>query len=306
MHKSIARGLMAGTMLLALVACGKKDASEDLEKGQVVATVDGKDITIHELNTELQDVNMPSGDQRKAVEQAALQQVVNRRILADIARERGLDKTPQYLLQQRRANDAILVQMLQRSIASTLRAPTRDEATKFMADNPERFAQRKVYTVDQIQFETPKDLEILKAYQPLKTLDQVAVKLDEDHLRFRRGNGQLDALTVPPQLLAQIQRLPEGEIFIIPTPRGMVANRITATKVVPFEGDEALNYAMQQVQAQKLNELATKELDEKVKTAREAVKYQPGYAPPKGAADAPALPAPSGTPSPAASPDAAK
>ena len=300
MHKSIARGLLAGTMLLALVACGKKDASAQLEKGQVVATVDGKDITIHELNAELQDTSLPSGDQRKAVEQAALQQVINRRILADIARERGLDKTPQYLLMERRADDAILVQMLQRSIASTLRAPTRDEATKFMNDNPERFAQRKVYSVDQIQFEAPKDMNELKAYQPLKTLDEVAAKLDEDHLRFQRGNGQLDALAVPPQLLAQIQRLPEGEIFIIPTPRGIVANRITSTKVVPFSGDEAMNYAMQQVQAKKLNDLATKELDEKVKKARNEVKYQAGYAPPKGAASAPPLPAPSGSPADAA------
>lgn len=290
MRKIISSGLLAGTMLLALSACGKKDAAAELEKGQVIATVDGKDVTIHELNAELQGVQLPSGDQRKGFEQQALQQIINRRILADLARERGLDKTPQYILQERRADDAILVQMLQRSIASTIRQPTRDEVAKFQSDNPELFAQRKIYTVDQIQFEPPADITKLKAYQPLKTIDEVQAKLDEDHLRYKRAPSQIDALAVPPLLLQRIQKVPAGEVFIIPVPNGrvLVANKITDTKVVPFTGDQATAFATQQIQSRKLNDLANKELETKVKAARDAVKYQPGYAPPKlpGAPDA--------------------
>jgi len=105
MRNSFAAIMLAGTALLA--GCGNGGEAE-LEKGQVVATVNGKDVTVHELNAELQGVDLPSGAQRKAVEQAALQQVVQRRILADIARERGLDKTPMFLLQEKRAEETIL------------------------------------------------------------------------------------------------------------------------------------------------------------------------------------------------------
>lgn len=303
MRKMISGGLLAGTMLLALGACGKKDASAQLDKGQVIATVDGKDITIHELNAELQGIQLPTGEARKIIEQNALQQIINRRILSDLARERGLDKTPAYLLQERRADDQILVEMLQRSIASTIPQPTKSEAQKFMDDNPEMFAQRKIFTVDQIQFELPADEAKLKAFQPLKTMEEVQAKLDADHLQYKRAPGQMDALRMPPQLLQQILKLPAGEVFIIPVPGRpiLVANKIVETKVVPFTGDQALAVAMQQVQMRKLNDLANKELEGKVKAARDAVKYQPGYGPAKSGAPTPAA---SGSPAASASPAA--
>src|SRR5579875_2662233 len=124
MRKTIMAGLMMGSALLLLGGCGKK-GSESLDKGQVVATVDGKDITTGELNAELMGVNVPQGERGKAIQQAALQQIVNRTILADLARDRGLDKTPMYLLQVRRGEDSLLVQMLQRQLASQIKPPTR-------------------------------------------------------------------------------------------------------------------------------------------------------------------------------------
>ena len=172
MIKQLGTSVALGAALF-IAGCGKENgAAEMLEKGQVVATVDGKDVTIHELNAELMGVALPSGDQRKAVEQAALQQIINRRILADIARERGLDKTPTYILQERRADEALLVQMLQRDIASKIPQPTRDQAQQFINENPQLFAERKIYSIDQIQFEQPEDVRKLAAYEPIKTMDE--------------------------------------------------------------------------------------------------------------------------------------
>src|SRR5579875_1248809 len=125
MRKTIMAGLMMGSALLLLGGCGGKKGAESLDKGQVVATVDGKDITTGELNAELMGVNVPQGERGKAIQQAALQQIVNRTILADLARDRGLDKTPMYLLQVRRGEDSLLVQMLQRQLASQIKPPTR-------------------------------------------------------------------------------------------------------------------------------------------------------------------------------------
>jgi predicted small lipoprotein YifL len=44
--------LLGAVGLLALAGCGDKGG--DAPKGQVVATVGGEDITVHELNAELQ------------------------------------------------------------------------------------------------------------------------------------------------------------------------------------------------------------------------------------------------------------
>jgi peptidyl-prolyl cis-trans isomerase C len=288
----------ATASLLALSACGGKDDAAALDKGQVVATVDGKDITVSQLNAELSGVALPAGDQRKQVEIGALQGLVNRTILANIARQRGIDKTPNYVLQQQRADEALLVQMLQRDIASKIAPPTRDEAAKFMTDNPDLFAQRKIFTLDQIQFQMPQDVNKLRGYEPLKTMEEVESRVIEDGLEHRRQNSQLDSVGANPELIRQITKLPPGEIFIIPANGSVVANKILAAKLEPFTGERAEQYAMMMIQQKKVADATEKQLAETIKKAREAVKYQKGYEPPKppagAAAPAPAKPATAG------------
>jgi EpsD family peptidyl-prolyl cis-trans isomerase len=282
MNKTIVTTLMVGTALL-VAGCGKKGEGE-LEKGQVVATVDGKDITVHELNAELQGASLPANiapDQKKQLEQAALQQVVNRRILADIARERGLDKTPMFLLQERRAEENILVQMLQRQMSGAIKQPTQTEIDTFIAQNPDLFADRKIFTIDQIQFEAPRDPEVLKKYQPLTTMDQVEAMLKQDGLEYKRAPSKLDVATANPQLVQQVLKMPKDDIFLIPAGRVMVANKITDTQVQPLTGDQANQLATSLLQQRKFQDLIKRDLEPKVKKAESEVKYQAGFAPPK-------------------------
>lgn len=268
-------------LAVALAGCGTDDAAEALEKGQVVATVDGQDVTIHQLNAELSGAALPAGEQRKQVEVGALQGLVNRTILANIARQRGIDKKPEYLLQQHRANEALLVQLLQRDIASKISPPTADDANKFMAANPDLFAQRKIFALEQIQFQMPADVNKLKGYEPLKTMQEVEARIIEDGLEYRKQNSQLDTIGANPGLIRQIAKLPPNEIFIIPANGAVVANRIVGTKLEPFTGERATEYAKALLQQQKLGEATEKQLAETIKKSRDAVKYQKGYEPPK-------------------------
>jgi peptidyl-prolyl cis-trans isomerase C len=291
--------LSAATIALALTltACGgKEDAA--LEKGQVLATVGGTDVTTNELNAELVGAQLPAaGEQRKAIEQQALQGLVDRTILADIARERGIDKSPIYIAQKRRAEENLLVQLLQRDIASKVSPATKSEAKSFMESNPQLFADRKIYQLDQIQFQMPKDLNKLKAYEPFKTMEEIAQQLTRDGLQFRRAPGSLDPAVTNPAILQQITAKPEGEIFIIPANGALVATRIIGSKPEPLTGPKAEQFAMNAIQQKKIAEATEKDLNDRIKKAREAVKYQEGYAPPKapaGAPAAPAAPAPTG------------
>ena len=281
----------AAVSVLALSGCGGKGDVAALDKGQVVATVDGNDITVHQLNAELSGLAVPSGERRKQVEIGALQALVNRTILADIARERGIDKTPAYILQQQRTNEALLVQMLQRDIASKIAPPSRDEAAKFINDNPNLFAQRKIYLLDQIQFQMPDDVSKLKGFEPLKTMEEVQARIIEDGLEYRRQDSPLDSVGANPDLINQIGKLPPGEIFIIPSNGSVIANKIKSVRVEPFTGEKAEQYAMMLLQQKKVGEATEKQLADRIKKSRESVNYQKGYAPPKDAV-APAVPTP--------------
>lgn len=285
MRKSFTAALMLGTTLL-LSACGEKGGSGELEKGQVVATVGGNDITVHELNAELQGAQLPANlnpEQKKQVEQGALQQVVNRRILSDIARERGLDKTPMFLLQSRRAEEQILVQMLQRQMGSAVKQPSQTDIATFIAQNPDLFAERKIFTVDQIQFQTPRDPRILAKYQPLKTMAEVEAQLKQDGLQYRRAPAKLDVARANPELVQQILKMNREDIFIIPAGQVMVANLITDTQVQPLTGNEAQQLAAGMIQQRNFADLVKRDLEPKVKKAEGEVKYQAGFAPPKKA-----------------------
>lgn len=289
---------LAATLLLA--GCGgdaESGGDEPLQKGQTVATVNGKDITIHELNAELMGVALPPGDRRKQVEQGALQGLISRTILADIARERGIDKSPAYLMQRRRANEALLVQMLQGDIASKITPPTRDEATRFMQENPNLFANRKIYSLDQIQFQAPEDLNSLREFQPLTSMEQVEQKMIEDRVEYRRAPAKLDSVGMEPNFVRQIEQLPPGEVFIVPNSGIIFVNRITGEEVVPFTGEPAMNYAMNLIQRQRVAEATQRELKAKIEAARAGVKYQSGFGPaqPKAAGNkAPPAKAPQG------------
>ncbi|KTF67432.1 MULTISPECIES: EpsD family peptidyl-prolyl cis-trans isomerase [unclassified Sphingomonas] len=277
----------AAAAALAISGCGGK-SEEQLEKGQVVATVDGEEVTIFELNAELQASPIPPGADRKALEQLALQRVIERKILAKIARGEKLDKTPSFLIQQRRANELILATMLRDKIAAGVTQPTEADIAQYQAAHPDRFAQRKVYTVEQILFAPPTSNEKLREFAPLKTLDQLAAKLGADGIQFRRSNTQIDSAELPPEIGAKIAGLPAAEMFILPTQQGLTANVITGSTVQPLAGPQAREVALNALRGERFSKAADAQLNDRIKKARETVKYQPGYAAPVQPKAAPA------------------
>jgi EpsD family peptidyl-prolyl cis-trans isomerase len=272
-------GLLVGTSLL-LSACNNGSGNKDKPaKGQVIATVNGNDVTVYELGTELQGMNLPAGAERKKVEQAALQRIVDRKILADIARDKKLDKTPEYLLQTRRSDEQILVNLLQQSEAAKVPGSTSEDVEKFMAANPWAFAQRKLLIIDQIQFPMPADRKALMAYRPLKTLDEVEQKLVTDGIEYRRVPTSLDTAQMNATMAKSILGLPTGEVFVVPAGGGLTASRIVDIRATPLSGPEAMKIAREMLRRQNMAEKARTELEPLLTAARAKVTYKSGYSP---------------------------
>jgi hypothetical protein len=104
---------------VALSACGEGKAKEP--SGQVVATVDGQEVTLRELRAEMGNLTSSDPNQRRQLEQAALQAIVQRKILAKAAQEQKLDKSPDYALFKQRAIELSLVQALQENLIKKVR-----------------------------------------------------------------------------------------------------------------------------------------------------------------------------------------
>ncbi|MCS6986099.1 MAG: SurA N-terminal domain-containing protein [Sphingomonadaceae bacterium] len=275
---------LALVVALALAACGDSDKPPT---GQVVARLDGTDITILEVNAELEDAQIPPGMSRRDAERAALQNIVMRRMLMKLAKERKLDQSPQFKLQERRLSEQLLVQALARDIAAKVPVPSREDTDKFIAQNPAMFAQRTIYEVEQIQFPRPDNLDKLPLAET-KTLEQVETILKNNNIQFRRQPAQIDLLATSPQFAAEFSRLVKEkpqELFMFPAPvpggQIMLVNRIVATEVRPFVGEQARAMAQQMLRQIRIQEALVAEAKRQQELARTAVVYQEGYEPPK-------------------------
>lgn len=257
---------------MLLVSCGSAPT------GQVVAVVNGEEITLQELNAQIAKMNLPAGADGKQVRQEVIKQLVDQRLLAGAAKEEGLDRDPSYIVQQRRMNEDLLVQLYGKKFADTMRAPDDTAITKFIAENPNMFGQRKSYIVDQVSFDMPANVEMLKSLEADKTLADIKASLTRMGIKFIEGKNSIDSANVPPSLLAQILKLPAGEPFIVPAQGRVAVSVITGSQDLVVPEEQIKPMAARAMRAENLGKIMKSKLDEA--KAKAKIEYQEGYAPP--------------------------
>lgn len=259
----------AACVAVLLSGCEKKP------EGQVAAVVNGDEITLQEINSEMGAAQIPEGVDKKEVQQAALQRIIERRLLAQAAREDGLDKTPEYLIRSRQMDDALLVQLLGKKAERTLEVPEQRDIDKYIADNPSMFEGRQIFTIDRIQFPVPSDIDQLKSLENDHSMDAVAARLDTLGIDYQRGPAQMDSAQLGQKRLDQIMALPEGEPFVIPENGVITVGLITGAQAVSADGADLTPVAMKAMRNKKLGDA----LQERLKQAKITgeITYQPGF-----------------------------
>jgi peptidyl-prolyl cis-trans isomerase C len=250
--------------------------------GQVAAVVNDEEITLQEINTELGQTQIPEGVNKEQVQQAALQRIVERRLLAQAAREDGIDQTPEFLIRRRQLEDALLVQLLGEKLGRTTAVPEGTAVDTFMRQNPAVFGGRAILTVDRIQFAMPSDANKLRALEGDHSMDAVAASLGEMGIQFSRGAAQVDSAVLGQERLNRIRALPEGEPFVIPENGMVTVAVITGETPQPVQPDQGRPVAVRMMRNQSLADAMRSRLDSE--KAKAKIEYQTGFAPPSPAA----------------------
>lgn len=267
-------GVMAASLLVS--GCHKEP------KGQVVAIVNGDEISMQELNAELQGVRIPDAADRTKLRKQVLQRLIDRKLIVQKAREQGLDKTPDFVAQQRRLEENLLVSMLGQKIAATVPMPDDRDITQYVADNPAQFGGRQRLLLDQIQFAAPKNARSLMALKDAHSLDDIAAGLQKLGLGFARGKGVIDTGRLDPQLIGVINKLPPGEPFVLPSNGQYVASVIVGRDNTPTPTASARLAAAEMVRRRELV-AESKAQVARARTSAE-IQYQRGFEPEKAAA----------------------
>ena len=267
--------------VLALSACG--DDAPKAPTGQVVASVGAREITRRELQAEMTGLTAATPAIQKEQQKAALQRLVQRAILVNAAKEQGIDKDPSFALMAQRATDAVTVQMLERKAVASVPAPSNEEVAQFIQTNPDMFAQRKLFDVEQIRMPMPSDPKFIKQLEPLKTMDEIAAFLAAQNVSFQRGANVMDARGQDPKLLKSIIALPPGEVFILSSRSEVFFNQIRNTRLLPFEGKEATQFALNSLKAQRTREVVARQLRGYLTKAQPSVRLSAEFTtPPPG------------------------
>lgn len=267
------RGHFVGLVCMAslLAGCDKKP------EGQVAAVVNGDEITLQEINTEIGSANIPEGTDAKEVQRAALERILERRLLAQSAKEEGLDNTPEYLIRSRQVDDALLVQLLGQRAEKSFQVPDQQAINAYIAKNPSMFAGRKMYVVDRIQFALPQNVAQLKILESAHSMEEVAAKLNGLGIRFERAPAKMDSAQLGQQRMDQILALPKGEPFVIPESGMVTVAVITGESPISASSAEMAAMATRALRQTAL----TDSLQSRLKQARAKgeIEYQPDFAP---------------------------
>jgi EpsD family peptidyl-prolyl cis-trans isomerase len=266
--RSLALVLAAAPLLWS---CGGSKAPT----GQVVATVDGDEVTLSELNQEAKLQNIGDAN-NPAIRQQLLQTVIDRKLLASSAANQKIDRSPDYLLLRKRAEELILSDLFIRKSLTTSDQPRADQIEEFARSKPDIFERRTIFTVDQITFPQTNNPALMRQLGAAKTLEEIEQRLSEAGVPRERATGKWDSARMPEGLPQRLRSLGSGEPFVqVSNP--MVAGVIVGMQGAPVPDQQRRALATQGLMQQRVQNSLTAWLERSRKAAK--IQYQPAYAP---------------------------
>ena len=296
---------LAALAAMLLAACGpKKDfAPSDTAGSQVVAKVNGDELTDSQLTLALQKQRGMRPDAGDAAAKQVLDQLIDEQIVAQKAIAAKLDQDPKVVAQIEAARRDILARRFLEAAADTASKPADDAVQKFYDSRPALFAQRKVYTLQRTDIRVPDDRrsEVDAHVQSLKTLAELTDWLKAQKLAFNSTQEQDAAEQLPPVLLDKVAAMKEGQSVVVPSQAGVAALTLVSSASAP----KTLADARPAIEQFLANQGRREVIMNLQKTIRDGAKveYQGRFAALSPAGGSGETPAPASTAMPSAAPE---
>lgn len=279
-------GLMIGSVLV-LTAC---DSNEPKEKksGQALVSVNGKEVTMLQLNDEIKRSNIRP-DQYEAASKQLLESLIVRQLILDEAVNNKLDRTPDVMQARDRANAQVIAQAYMQGIMSKVAKPSQAEIDEYFQKHPEFFSQRKQFDLITVRIATKDLSDGLKAtIDAAKSLDQVIAWLEKNKIQYFRNLTSRSTTDLPPQMAKMLQEKSKDTIFIINEQENSLLISVNAIKDSPL----TMAIAAPQIEKFLLNQKYKEASDAEIARLRAAAKieYLNAKAPGSGSVDKSAVP----------------
>jgi EpsD family peptidyl-prolyl cis-trans isomerase len=228
---------LAALLLGAVIAAGC-GGGEDTPVSQVAARVNADEISVRAVDAAL--ARSPNGSAPLAAR--AKREIVDKLIEQQLARQRAieqkLDRNPQVVQAIEAARSEILARAYLEQVAEAQANPAPEEIRKYYLGHPELFAQRRLYTLEEIAVAARPGIAAALQERVAKgeSMQQIVDWLKAREVRYAMNRGARAAEQIPLEMLPRLQAMKDGETRLIESGGdGAVVIRVAATRAAPID-----------------------------------------------------------------------
>ena len=240
-------------LTVLLCACSNKVP----EDSQIAAQVNGGEISVHQVQAVLQKQPRLAAGAGASPPAQVLEVLIDQELAAQAASKRGYDSDPAVIQALQLARRETLAHAYMDQVAAKSAIPSSDEIDRYYEANPELFAQRKLYTLQEFAVEADAaQLERLEQLTKLaKGSEAVLQSLRESGMRYTTRQYVQAAEDVPLNLLQAISKLSVGQSVLVKQSGGARVFCILQAQLAPVDrrmASEAISKYLSMEQKRKL------------------------------------------------------
>jgi EpsD family peptidyl-prolyl cis-trans isomerase len=263
--------LLLSLMAPALVAgCGEK--KKDKTATQAAARVNDEELTVHQINLVLQQQRNLRPEQADAASRQILERLIDQSLAVQKAESLKLDRDPRVVQQIEAAKREIVARAYVEKIGEGAAKPTPEEIGAYYKSKPALFAERRIYSIQELAIEAkPDQIPLLRErLGAAKSITEFVDYLKANDYRFAANQAVRAAEQLPMNVLDAVSRMKDGQATVNQGPNGVLVVVLAGSRSQPV-GDEQARPAIEQYL---LNERKRKLVEDDVKTMRGAAKIE--------------------------------
>lgn len=269
---------IALTILAVLVSGCEKPATA--VKNETVATVDGEKIGEAELNLAVSGLGELSEAQAAEAKTRLLQALIDQRLVAQAAKEAGLDKEPAVAAAMAQASRQVLVEAYAERSFKDVAKPSETEIADYYNRHPELFSQRRIYRIQELELtlDPSRVPDVEAKLKSSHSMGDFVNWVKEQGIEAKTTVAVKPAEQIPAPLLDRFSQMKDGQVTILPgRPGHVLVQQLQESQLQPASLEQAHNAIEQVLMAKKRRGLMEADLDKLRQAAK--IKYETGYAP---------------------------
>ena len=233
--KPLAHTVVSFLALAALIGCGERQGSSS--PTQVAARVNGDEITIHQVNNLMGRYQNIAPETADAAKREVLNRLIDQHLAKQQAIEQKLHRTPAVMQSLEIARSEILARAFLEKIAAGQPKPTPEEVSKYYADNPALFSQRRIFSMEEILV-SPQEViveDLRKQISSARTMQEIATWLNTRNVRFNSKRGVIAAEDLPLAVLPTVHSMKQREIRLVESGGRLQVFHLIAVQQAPLD-----------------------------------------------------------------------